>query len=1006
MAPQHECPTPAVVPLRRATRWAAVATAMTLTATLWLVLPVARAAQAAPSPAACSSTKVAPHPNQGRFGGIVPLAHSGSAGASAAAACQATASSFNGSPPLLYGGGGVMGAPGPITVTPIFWAGALTFPASYKSIIDTYLANVAADSGKATNVFAATTQYTAGTNHVQYNLVAGTPLSDTDVFPTGGCTPDSGSWYSDGSGYSQCVTDGQLQAEIHAFVSAHSLPADTNHLYVAFLPKAVESCFTGMNATANGQCSANTFCGYHSAAFGSLVYASMPYAVVDGWRGSTCSSDGGGVGNQSPNGSIDADTEISITSHEMAEAFTDPFPNSGWVDSSGSEIGDDCAYIYGSGFGGVSGSQYNQTINGAHYFTQTEFSNEDYAKSSATACIQKEDLPTAAFTVTTASPMAQSPVSFDGSASAELDNGAANAISSYSWNFGDGSSAGSGATPSHTYAATGTYQVTLTVTDVDSFQATVTHAVAVGVAPPAITSADHATFSVGTAGSFIVTASGAPAPTFAQSGTLPAGVGFNTATGVLSGTPAAGTVGTWPVTFTASNGSGTPATQSFTLTVAKGTPTLTWATPADIVYGTALGSAQLDATSPVAGTFGYSPAAGSVLAAGANQTLSVTFTPADTANYAATSTTVKLNVTKATLTVRADNVSRAQGAANPAFTYQVTGFTPFDPPSVVTGAPVLSTPATSSSPPGTYPINVAAGTLAANNYSFALSAGTLSVTSNHATFINPTAGQANVDLTTPFTWTAPPGAQAYILLVGTTAQGSDLLNSGLLPATQTSLLPPALPGGRTLYATLLTEVAGAWNFQALTFTAAPLQAAFTYPLNGAANVDTTHLFTWSAIPQAQAFIVQVGTTAYGHDLANSGLLAKTANSFDVGALPTGRTLYASLFTEAGGAWTVQLISFTAAAGEATFAYPTSGQVNVSSSHPFSWSTIPAAQGYIVVIGTTANGVDVFNSGILPAGQSSVAVPPLPINKLLFATVLTKVNGAFTRAQTIVLVATS
>ncbi|HEX3541019.1 MAG TPA: PKD domain-containing protein [Acidimicrobiales bacterium] len=984
---------------------------MTLTATLWVVLPVAGAAQAAPATsaaasAACASTKVTLHPNQGKFGGIVPPAHQGSSESSAPAGCQAAAAAFNGSPPLLYGGAGVMGAPGPITVTPVFWTGALTFPATYKSIIDTYLANVAADSGKATNVFATTTQYTAGAAHIQYNVVAGTPLTDTNVFPTGGCTPDTGSWYSDASGYSKCVTDGQLQAELHSFVTAHSLAADTNHLYIAFLPKGVESCFTGENAAANGQCSANTFCGYHSAAFGSLVYASMPYAVVDGWQGTTCSSDGGGVGNQSPNGSIDADTEISITSHEMAESFTDPFPNGGWVDSSGSEIGDDCAYIYGSGFGGVSGSQYNQTINGARYFTQTEFSNQDYAKTSATSCIQKEDLPTAAFTVTTPAPAAQSPVSFDGSASAELDNSAANAISSYSWNFGDGSPAGSAAQPSHTYAATGSYQVTLTVTDVDSFQATVTHTVAVGLAPPAITSANHATFAVGTAGSFTVTASGAPAPTFALSGTLPAGVGFNTTTGVLSGTPATGTVGAWPVTFTASNGSGTPATQSFTLTVAKGTPTLSWATPADIVYGTALSSTQLDATSPVPGAFGYSPVAGSVLPAGANQTLSVTFTPTDTANYAVTATTVKLNITKATLTVRADNSSRPQGVANPTFTYQITGFAALDPPTVVTGAPVLSTTATSSSPAGTYPINVAAGTLAAANYTFALSAATLSVTSNHATFINPTPGQANIDLTAPFTWTAAAGAQAYILLVGTTSQGSDLLNSGLLPASQTSFSPPALPSGRTLYATLLTEVGGVWNFQAITFTAAPLRASFTYPLNGATNVDTTHLFTWAAMPLAQAFIVQVGTTAYGHDLANSGLLAKTATSFDVGALPTGRTLYASLFTEAAGAWNVQLISFTAAAGEATFTYPTNGQVNVSSSHPFTWATLPSGQGYIVVIGTTANGVDVFNSGVLPAGQSSVAVPALPKNKLLYATLLTKVNGAFSRAQTIVLVATS
>jgi len=48
---------------------------------------------------------------------------------------------------------------------------------------------------------------------------------------------------------------------------------------------------------------------------------------------------------------------------------------------------------------------------------------------------------------------------------------------------------------------------------------------------------------------------------------LPSGVTFNAATGVLAGTPAAGTGGTYNITFTAHNGIGSDATQSFTLTV-------------------------------------------------------------------------------------------------------------------------------------------------------------------------------------------------------------------------------------------------------------------------------------------------------------------------------------------------------------------------------------------------------------------------------------------------------
>ena len=108
---------------------------------------------------------------------------------------------------------------------------------------------------------------------------------------------------------------------------------------------------------------------------------------------------------------------------------------------------------------------------------------------------------------------------------------------------------------------------------------------------PAFTSADHTTFTVGTAGSFTVTASGVPTPTLSEnsSDTLPTGVTFNAATGVLSGTPAAGTGGTYTLHFTASNGVLPDATQIFTLTVSQATqaPTFTSADHTTFTVGTA-----------------------------------------------------------------------------------------------------------------------------------------------------------------------------------------------------------------------------------------------------------------------------------------------------------------------------------------------------------------------------------------------------------------------------------
>jgi hypothetical protein len=92
--------------------------------------------------------------------------------------------------------------------------------------------------------------------------------------------------------------------------------------------------------------------------------------------------------------------------------------------------------------------------------------------------------------------------------------------------------------------------------------------------PLAITSADATTFSSGNAGSFTVTTSGdGGTPSLNESGGLPSGVSFQdngNGTANLSGTPDAGTAGTYPITITASNAQSPPANQSFTLTVNPG----------------------------------------------------------------------------------------------------------------------------------------------------------------------------------------------------------------------------------------------------------------------------------------------------------------------------------------------------------------------------------------------------------------------------------------------------
>jgi sugar lactone lactonase YvrE/pimeloyl-ACP methyl ester carboxylesterase len=91
----------------------------------------------------------------------------------------------------------------------------------------------------------------------------------------------------------------------------------------------------------------------------------------------------------------------------------------------------------------------------------------------------------------------------------------------------------------------------------------------------------------------------------------------------------------------------TQSSATVPINVSKATPSVVWSNPTDIVYGAMLSPVQLNATASVAGTFTYAPAAGAVLNAGANQAMSVVFTPNDP-NYQTQSAAVQINVAKAT----------------------------------------------------------------------------------------------------------------------------------------------------------------------------------------------------------------------------------------------------------------------------------------------------------------------------------------------------------------------
>jgi hypothetical protein len=150
-----------------------------------------------------------------------------------------------------------------------------------------------------------------------------------------------------------------------------------------------------------------------------------------------------------------------------------------------------------------------------------------------------------------------------------------------------------------------------------------------------------------------------------------------------------------------------------------------------------------------------------------------------------------LTVNPAVLTIAANDATRNYGIANPAFTASYSGFKNGETlaTSGVSGGPSLTTTATAAGPVGKFAITAATGTLASNNYSFAFTAGTLTVTpaplSATGLNVSATAGAPFSGAVATFTNADPFGGASSYAAVITWGDGNS--SAGTITGTGSTL---------------------------------------------------------------------------------------------------------------------------------------------------------------------------------------------------------------------------
>ncbi|HET9833037.1 MAG TPA: Ig-like domain repeat protein, partial [Vicinamibacterales bacterium] len=215
-----------------------------------------------------------------------------------------------------------------------------------------------------------------------------------------------------------------------------------------------------------------------------------------------------------------------------------------------------------------------------------------------------------------------------------------------------------------------------------------------------------------------------------------------------------------------------------------------------------------------------------------------------------------------------------------------------------------------------------------------------------------------------------------------------------------SLLVMYSPGGSSApinagtYSAVLTFVSTDVNYSdataiaSITINPAPVVPTMTYPANGAVNADLTVPIQWTAVLNAQAYYLYIGSKPGAKDLINTGEIQTT--SYRITKYLPPQMLYARIYAKVGGVWRYTESSFTALPLAAVLTYPANGATNVDLTTPLQWTTVPNAQAYYLYVGSTLGAKDLVNTGEIQ--QTFYRIASLPPGQIVYARLWTKLGG--------------
>lgn len=264
---------------------------------------------------------------------------------------------------------------------------------------------------------------------------------------------------------------------------------------------------------------------------------------------------------------------------------------------------------------------------------------------------------------------------------------------------------------------------------------------------------------------------------------------------------------------------------------------------------------------------------------------------------------------------------------------------------------------------------------------------------------SPINGDTNIAVDTSISWDNIPGVTGYIISLGTTPNGTDIINEKAVGSANTYSPPLGLPENTEIFVTITLfflnlpdSTCPSQSFTTGNVTTPPPCTTISSPANGSTNINSASTISWNYAPTATGYLISIGTAPNGTDIVDSIDVGNALNYNPPVDLPASTLLYITTtpYNENGPATLCAETTFTTGAAAVlpnctSLITPANGAINVPLTPFLEWNPVAGATGYRLSIGTSPFDQDILENAVF--NTNSTFVIDFEPNRTFFVTII-------------------